>query len=117
MMGGRIIAIFVCAAIFFLQGGDCLTRFAKSKQARDCCRKGHCSRSNPEPCCQLSAKTDIAKDRVKEKTPFPALTVIAFIPVFVQPVSDTLAAWTTIRTGFTPSPPGERGNFSVPLSV
>ena len=117
MKGGRLVAIFLSAVIFFLQGGDCLAMFAKDKQAQDCCKKGHCSRTNPDPCCQISAKTDIAKDQIKEKAPLPALTVMAFIPIFVQPVSDTLVGWATHRTSFTPSPPGERGNFSLPLLV
>ena len=117
MKGGRIAAIFLSAVIFFLQGGDCLTMFAKNKQAQACCKKGHCSRSNPDPCCQISAKTDIAKNQVKEKTALPSLAVMPFIPVFVQPVSDIFVAWATHRTAFTPSPPGERGNFSVPLLV
>ena len=117
MKGGHIVAIVLSAVIFFLQGGDCLAMFAKDKQAQDCCKKGHCSRTNPDPCCQISAKTDIAKDQVKDKTPLPVLTVIAVMPVFVQPVSDTLVGWATHRTGFTPSPPGERGNFSLPLLV
>ena len=116
-MGGRIVAIILSAVIFFLQGGDCLAMFAKDKQAQDCCKKGHCSRTNPDPCCQVSAKTDIAKDQVKNKTALPVLTVMAFIPIFVQPVSDALAGWATHRTNFTPPPPGERGNFSLPLLV
>ena len=117
MKGGRILAIFLSAIVFFLQGGDCLAMFAKDKQAQDCCKKGHCSRTNPDPCCQISAKTDIAKDQVKEKTPLPVLAVMTFIPVFVQPVSDAFVGWVSHRTGFTPSPPGERGNFSLPLLV
>ena len=117
MKGGRVVAIFLSAVIFFLQGGDCLAMFAKDKQAQDCCKKGHCSRTNPDPCCQISAKTDIAKDQVKEKAPLPALTVMTFIPVFVQPVSHAFVGWVTHRTSFTPSPPGERGNFSLPLLV
>lgn len=117
MKGGRIAAIFLSAVIFFLQGGDCLTMFAKNKQAQACCKKGHCSRSNPDPCCQISAKMDIAKDQVKGKTGLPALAVMPFIQVFVQPVSNIFAAWATHRSGPTPSPPGERDNFSVPLLV
>ena len=116
MMGGRIVAIILSAVIFFLQGGDCWAMFAKDKQAQDCCRKGHCSRTNPDPCCQISAKTDMAKDQVKERAPVPVLTAMAFVPIFVQPVSDKLAGWATHRTGFT-SQPGERGNFSLPLLV
>ena len=117
MKGGRIVAIFLSAVIFFLQGGDCLAMFAKDKQAQDCCKKGHCGRTNPDPCCQISAKTDIAKDQVKEKTELPALTVLTFIPVFAQPLNDTFVGWVEQQNSFTPSPPGERGNFSLPLLV
>lgn len=117
MMGGRIVAMFLAAAIFFLQGGDCLSMFVKDKQAHDCCKKGHCSRTNPDPCCQISAKTDIAKDQVKQKTALPELVAMPVVAVWLQPVSDAIVEWAKHRTAFAPSPPGERGNFSLPLLV
>lgn len=117
MMGGHIVAVFLSAVIFFLQGGDCLSMILKDKQSLDCCKKGHCSRTNPDPCCQISAKADIAKDQVKEKTPLPALSVMSVITVWVQPINDTVAVWASHRSTLAPSPPGERGNFSVPLLV
>ena len=108
--------MFVAAAIFFLQGGDCLSMFVKDKQAHDCCKKGHCSRTNPDPCCQISAKSDIAKDQVKQKTALPELVAVPFLAVWVQPVTDTIVDWAQ-RAAFAPSPPGTRGNFSLPLLV
>ena len=117
MMGGRIVAMFLAAAIFLLQGGDCLSMFVKDKQAHDCCKKGHCSRANPDPCCQISAKTDIAKDQVKEKTPLPELTVMPVIDFWVQPVNTTIVTWARHWKTFAPSPPGALGNFSLPLLV
>jgi hypothetical protein len=101
MMGGRVVAMFLAAAIFFLQGGDCLSMFVKDKQAQDCCKKGHCSRTNP----------------VKQKTALPELAAMPVAAVWVQPVSETLVEWARHRTTFAPSPPGERGNFSLPLLV
>lgn len=116
MKGGRILSMILSAFIFFLQGGDCLSMPLKSKQAHDCCKKGQCRRTNPDPCCQTSAKTDIAKDQVKQRTALPDLAVMPMIAVWAPPAI-TLDFWDRHRATFAPSPPGERGNFPLPLLV
>jgi hypothetical protein len=117
MKGGQLVAILLSAVIFFLQGGDCMSMLVKSKQAHDCCKKGHCSRTNPDPCCQVSARTDIAKDQVKQKTALPDLVLTPMVVVWIQPISDVARTWVSRWTTIAPSPPGAGGNFSIPLLV
>ncbi|MBM3728864.1 MAG: hypothetical protein FJW40_25990 [Acidobacteria bacterium] len=116
MMGGQLVAIPLAAVIFFLQGGDCRSMFIKDKPAQDCCRKDHCSHTNPDPCCQISAKADIAKEQAKQKTALPELAAMPVVAGWVQPVTASIVDWAH-RTVFASSPPGERGNFSLPLLV
>lgn len=118
MRGGRILSLFLLAAIFILQGGDCVSLFFADKQAHDCCNKGHCSRKNPDPCCQVSAKTNITHDQAKDKVQFVELAVWTMLPVWTAPVH-FVPLDPTFRHNLTlaPSPPGKRGNFSVPLLV
>lgn len=117
MIGGRIFAAVLAAVIFFLQGGDCVTMFVKSKQTHDCCNKGHCSRTNPDPCCQISARTDIAKDQVKQKTALPELVAIPVVAVWTPSTVAPMFLWDRHRPAFAPSPPGQLGNFRLPLLV
>src|SRR5258708_2554993 len=110
MLGKRLIPLFLAASIFLLQGGDCVSPLFASQQAHDCCQKGHCNRKNPDPCCQVSTKTDITQVQAKDKVQLP---VLAMLPVF--------SAWTyqvvivpldlgSYSTTFPPSPPGKLGN-------
>lgn len=117
MKGGRFVAILLSAVIFFLQGGDCVSMLVKSKASHDCCKKGQCSRTNPDPCCQVSARTDIAKDQVKQKAALPDLVLTPMVAVWIQPVSDVVRTRLSHRTAIAPSPPGAGGSFSIPLLV
>jgi hypothetical protein len=117
MRRARIVTLFLAATLFLLQGGDCLSLFFSSQQARDCCHKGQCSPKNPDPCCQVSSKTTVTQHQAKEKERTITLT------------PQLLVAWTVLTdlghvdgpqigdSVFSPSPPGETGNFSLPLLV
>jgi hypothetical protein len=118
MVGKGLIPLFLAATIFFLQGGDCVSLFFADKQARDCCRKGHCSPKNPDPCCQVSAKPTVTQSPAKEKTPLPVLAVLVLLPAWTQRVTLlSVDPQSHLIVTFTPSPPGQLGNFSLPLLV
>jgi len=118
MSGGRIVSIFLAATIFLLQGGDCVSLFFANKQSRDCCQKGHCNKKNPDPCCQVSSNANLTQSQVKERVPLPVVATLPALPAwtypgFWAPVAPRL---NTIEA-FAPSPPGQLGNFSLPLLV
>lgn len=118
MRGGRFLSLFFAAAIFMLQGGDCVSLFFADKQAHDCCRKGHCSPKNPDPCCQVSPKKSVEQAQVKDKVPLVVLVELAVLPAWTAPVH-VVSVPDELRYGlaFAPSPPGQQGNFSLPLLV
>lgn len=53
MRRGRIALLFALTALF-LNSLDCYGAWMTSSQARDCCRKGHCSPAKGDPCCKNS---------------------------------------------------------------
>jgi hypothetical protein len=118
MLGRRFFPLFLAAAIFILQGGDCVSSFVADKQAHDCCQKGHCSRKNPDPCCQVSSNTTVTQAQAKEKASFVEAASLSALPAWVVPVivvnidHDVCYGWI-----FAPSPPGQLGDFSLPLLV
>ena len=118
MRGGQLLSLFLAAAIFVLQGGDCVSLLFGNKQAHDCCRKGHCSPKNPDPCCQVSSKATVTQDQAKEKAPLADLAVLPSLTAWTRPVIlapvDPEARYDLM---FAPSPPGQLGNFSLPLLV
>ena len=118
MRGGRLLSLFLTAAIFILQGGDCISLFFADKQAHDCCRKGRCSPKNQDPCCQVSSKTTVTQHQAKEKFPLFDLAALSVLPAWTAPVG-FVPVDPELRFGltFAPSPPGRLGNFSVPLLV
>ena len=117
-MRGRLLSLFMAAAIFLLQGGDCVSLFFADQQAHDCCHKGHCSPKNPDPCCQVSSKTTVTQDQAKERTPVAGLVELAVLPAWTAPaVLVTVDFQSPHGYLLTPSPPGYLGNFSIPLLV
>ena len=118
MLGGRIVSIFLAATIFLLQGGDCVSLFFANKQAQDCCQKGHCNRKNPDPCCQVSSKADVKQVQAKEKVPLLVLTALPVLPAWTHPVFlEPIDSRSHLVVTYAPSPPGQLGNFSLPLLV
>src|SRR5437016_10751750 len=118
MVGKRLIPLLLAGTIFLLQGADCVSLFFANQQARDCCRKGHCSRKNPDPCCQVSAKPTLMQSPAKEKTPLPVLATLTVVPAWTQPVTLlSVDPQSHLIVTFAPSPPGQLGNFSLPLLV
>jgi hypothetical protein len=118
MHGGRLLSLVLTAAIFILQGGDCVSQFFADKQAHDCCRKGHCSPKNQDPCCQASSKSTVASYLAKEKAPVVDLAALQALPGWTAPVSFVpVDAGLGFRLTSSPSPPGRLGNFSLPLLV
>ncbi len=117
MRGQLLLPLFLAAAILVLQGGDCLSLIFASQQTHDCCQKGHCTPKNPDPCCQVSAKTTVTQDQAKEKDTLLDLAALPVLPagtpLFVTPVG----LHSDYRMTFAPSPPGQLGNFSLPLVV
>ncbi len=111
-------AMLLAAAIFFLQGGDCVSLFSRDKQAHDCCQKGRCSPKNPDPCCQVSSKSDVTQAQAKENASLGTIPALAELPAWNYPVTlvpaDSRAC--SFKT-FAPSPPGQLGDFSLPLLV
>src|SRR6266581_8892279 len=67
MSGARLLPLFLSAAIFFLQGGDCVSPFFADQKSHDCCRKSPCNRTNPDPCCQVSSNASVSQDQAKDK--------------------------------------------------
>jgi hypothetical protein len=53
MRSGRAALLFALAALF-VNSLDCYGAWITSSQARECCRKGHCSPANGDPCCKGS---------------------------------------------------------------
>jgi hypothetical protein len=53
MRSGRAALLFALAALF-VNSLDCYGAWITSSQARDCCRKGHCSPASGDPCCKGS---------------------------------------------------------------
>jgi hypothetical protein len=110
--------MFIAAAIFILQGGDCASLFFADKQARDCCRQGQCSPKNLDPCCHLGSKTTVTQVQANEQASLldlaapPALS--AWAAYFGLAHLDPEALHGLM---FAPSPPGQLGNFSLPLLV
>jgi hypothetical protein len=51
MRSGRAALLFALAALF-VNSLDCYGAWITSSQARDCCRKGHCSPASGDPCCK-----------------------------------------------------------------
>lgn len=118
MGGRRFQSLFLAATIFLLQGGDCVSLFFADKQAHDCCRKGHCSPKNPDPCCQVSSKTTVTQDQAKERTLVAGLVELVVLPVWTFPVALVpVDPESPYRRIFAASPPGQLGNFSLPLLV
>jgi hypothetical protein len=118
MIGKRFLPVFLAASIFLVQGGDCVSLFFANQQARDCCRKGHCSPKNPDSCCQVSPQPTVTQAQVKEKASLLSLQAQAVLPawthgVILAPVAPRLR----YILSFESSPPGQLGNFSLPLLV
>ncbi len=117
-MRGRLLSLFMVAAIFLLQGGDCVSLFFADQQAHDCCRKGHCSPKNPDPCCQVTSKTTVTQDQAKERTPLAALVELVVPPAWTSPAVMVIVGFESPHGPMlAPSPPGSLGNFSLPLLV
>jgi hypothetical protein len=118
MRGGRILSFSLAAAIFLLQGGECISVFFADTQAHECCQKGHCSPKSLDPCCQVSSKTTVTQHRAKEKISLIDLASLAVLPAWTAPDS-FLPVDPELYSDLTgaPSPPGHLGNFSTPLLV
>ena len=117
-MLGKRFPLLLAAAIFVLQGGDCVSLFFANQQTHDCCRKGNCSPKNPDPCCQVSAKPKLTQSPAKEKTVIPVLSALVLPAAWTQPVNLSSAdPQSHLIVTFAPSPPGRFGNFSLPLLV
>ena len=118
MLGKRLLPLFVAAAIFLLQGADCVSFFFANQQAHDCCRKGQCSPKNPDPCCQVSPNTTVTQAQAKAKVQVLDLALLAVLPAWTHAVmTATVDSQSRDRLAFTSSPPGQLGNFSLPLLV
>ena len=110
--------LYLVAAVFLLQGAECLSSFFADQQAHDCCRKGHCSPKNPDPCCQVSPNTTVTQAQAKEKAQLLDLAALAVLPGWMHAVmTATVDSQSHDRLAFTSSPPGQLGNFSLPLLV
>ncbi len=117
MRRARMVCTFLAAALFILQGGDCLSLLFASHEARECCRKGQCSPKNPDPCCQVSSKTTVTQNQAQEREHGVKLAPM-IVTTWVSPVSVAhLDFGSASYSTFPPSPPGELGNFSLPLLV
>ena len=116
MTGRRLLPLLLAAFVFVSQSGDCFGAILKSKESRDCCRKGKCSRQNTDPCCEVSSLLTVHQDQAKEKTPAVTPVVFVLLPSWVLP---TLAYSEEVRftPHFAPSPPGAHGSFNIPLLV
>lgn len=95
-----------------------MSLFFADKQAHDCCNKGHCSRKNPDTCCQSGAKTAFANEQAKDKFQFVYVAIWTLLPARTTYVHFGLIH-SQFRSNLTlaHSPPGEFGNFSLPLLV
>ena len=117
MVGRQVFPLVLTAAIFILQGGDCVSLLFADKQAHDCCRKSPCSPKSLDPRCQVSLKTGVTLDQAKEKTQLSLRIDLAFLR-WTAPVNlvrvDALSREGSL---FAQSPPGQLGDFSLPLLV
>jgi hypothetical protein len=118
MLGKRFFPLFLAAAIFLLQGGACVSLFFADKQAHDCCQKGHCSPKNPDPCCQVRSNTTVTQAQAKEKASFVEAASLSALPAWTVPViMVNVDHEVPYGLMFAPSPPGQLGDFSLPLLV
>ena len=119
MIGRRLLPLLLAAVVFILQGGECFSALFANAESRECCRKGHCNKKNPDPCCQISSKLNsVQQDQIKEKAPLPELATLPIIQQWTVPVERLSVDLLLSRNhSLAPSPPGQLGNFSLPLLV
>src|SRR5438094_371976 len=76
----RRIPAFLGLAIFLLNDGNCINLVFADQQAKDCCAKGHCSKSSKsDPCCQTIPPSAIQYFRPEARiaADSPAMPVVA----------------------------------------
>ena len=119
MFQRRLLPLLLAAVVFILQDGECFSALFANAESRECCRKGHCNRKNPDPCCQISAQlTPVQQDQIKQKAPLPELVAQPVLQQWTVPVARLSAELLLSRDLlYAPSPPGQLGNFSLPLLV
>lgn len=119
MIGRRLLPLLLAAVVFILQDGECFSALFANAESRECCRKGHCNKKNPDPCCQISFKlTSVQQDQIKQKAPLPALAALPVPQQWTVPVERLSVDLLLSRNhSLAPSPPGRLGNFSLPLLV
>ena len=114
----RLLSLFLVATTFLLQGEECVSPFFADQQASDCCHEGHCSPQNPDPCCQVTAKVAVTHHQAKDKVQLATLLVWTTLPAWESPRALTaLDLPLPVQLLVAASPPGELGNFLLPLLV
>jgi hypothetical protein len=108
--------LFIALAGVLLNALDCYGAWITSKQARDCCRSGHCSPANHDPCCKISPSPASQVTVHQQKTQF-APPAIAAAAVAAPAAPLAAVVWRRIAVDVDASPPhGLRAN-NLPLLI
>lgn len=120
MRKGRILSTLILAMILILRGGDCVPLLFANQQAKDCCTKGKCSRSQKaDPCCRTSSADSVQLFEGQQKLALPTLAQVNSVAVeifssslFIVLVSDPLPIDSS-----PPPHPGPISRLSLPLLI
>jgi hypothetical protein len=111
------LALFLAALGLVLNSLDCYGAWLVNKQARECCKSGHCSRSNPDPCCKTAfpgAHQSFAGQQKIQIQPTLAIGGVTF-PMAAPLLSATCAH--EFLVGSDISPPLDFRSNSLPLLI
>lgn len=96
---------------------DCYGAWIISKQARDCCKSGHCSRTNHDPCCSAapsgSNQLFVSQHKVNLS---PAIVAVAVMAITVRPTANALILHQPLVGSDIPPPLAFRSD-SLPLLI
>ncbi len=115
-----MISTLIIAMILILRGGDCVPLLFANQQAKDCCTKGKCSRSQKaDPCCQTSSSDSVQHFQVQEKVSLPALAQVDSVVVeaFSYSLLTVLVSEPILIDTSPPSSPGPITRVSLPLLI
>jgi chitodextrinase len=119
MSRGRTILGLVVATMFLFRAGDCMTYLFADQQARDCCKRGECSRSqDADPCCQNSKVTSAQHFQAQERVSVPVLDQVQFAGPAPLNLVDSLGWSMLLSYEDAPDPPpGGLALTSLPLLI
>lgn len=110
----------ILAMILILRGGDCVPLLFANQQAKDCCTKGKCNRSQKaDPCCQTSSADSVQLFQAQEKLSLPSLAQVDSVAVelFSSSLFTALVSEPVPIDSSPPPYPGPISRLSLPLLI